>query len=314
MLGQATLRGGAGAVSAVLVRDGALGPAATFARASPARWTTAAGLLDTAAPETPRADHDPMTGAPRGVLIEPARTNHLLASDAMAGAPWQTLAASVAADTVAGPDGSTRAETLTESMATGIHTLYQSGLSYAAGQPHTLSVFAKTNGRERLQLVLPSTAFGVVCSAVFDLTTGAVVATEGPVSHGLVHWPGGWMRCAVTATSAAGGTSNAHVRLRTLGGSSAYAGDGVSGVHLWGAQLERGEDPSSPIATVGAPATRAADSLTYAPPYPSDLHLVGQAPDGTGYPPARPLVVRGRSTAWTAPPGLWSSIHARTAA
>jgi hypothetical protein len=259
----------------VLARDGLLLPAAGFARASVGRSVAANGLLASADVDAPRREHDPLTGAVRGLLVEPARTNIMLAGAAMTDAVWIGAAVSASGDTVTGPDGTTAADTVTESTASAVHSLYQNGLSYQAGQPHTLSVFAKSNGRERLQLVMPSTAFGATKSAVFDLIAGTVVYVEGGADHRITPFPNGWVRCAVTATATAGGTSNAHFRLRDTGGSSVFAGDGASGVHLWAAQLEVGSGASSPIVTAGAAVTRAADLATWTPAVASDLCLVG---------------------------------------
>jgi hypothetical protein len=58
------------------------GPAITFTRASNATFFDANGTLQTAANDTPRFDHDPATGASRGLLIEEARTNSLRNSQA----------------------------------------------------------------------------------------------------------------------------------------------------------------------------------------------------------------------------------------
>jgi hypothetical protein len=58
------------------------GPAITFTRASNATYFDANGTLQTAANDAPRFDHDPATGASRGLLIEEARTNSIRNSQA----------------------------------------------------------------------------------------------------------------------------------------------------------------------------------------------------------------------------------------
>ena len=66
------------------------GPAITFTRASNATFFDASGTLQTAGNNVPRFDHDPATGASRGLLIEDARTNSIRnsqAGGAVAGSP-----------------------------------------------------------------------------------------------------------------------------------------------------------------------------------------------------------------------------------
>ena len=50
----------------------------TFTRASNGTYTDSAGVLQTAATDVPRFDHDPTTGESLGLLVEEQRTNLLL--------------------------------------------------------------------------------------------------------------------------------------------------------------------------------------------------------------------------------------------
>lgn len=236
--------------------------ALTVTRASAAARTNALGRVETLSADTLRHDFDPATGAYLGWLVEDARANQVLFSEALTQAPWLTDAASVAAGSVTAPDGVSVAGTLTEDTSNGLHTLRHDNLSFTTGQSYAFSVFARTNGRERLQLVLPSIAFGARQSAVFDLIGGGIGATEGTPAPTIEALADGWYRCAITATATVTTSSPVHLWLRDTGGVPDYAGDGTSGVHLWGAQVEAGDGPTSYIATTTAPVTRAADRLT----------------------------------------------------
>jgi hypothetical protein len=55
----------------------------TFSRASTGTFVGSNGLIQTAASGVPRFDHDPSTGESLGLLVEEARTNALLNSDAL---------------------------------------------------------------------------------------------------------------------------------------------------------------------------------------------------------------------------------------
>ncbi len=59
----------------------------TFSRASTATYFDSAGTLQTAAANAPRFDYDPVTHAPKGLLLEDARTNVL---------PWSEVTGVVA--------------------------------------------------------------------------------------------------------------------------------------------------------------------------------------------------------------------------
>ena len=221
---------------------------------------TIAWRLESLAPRYGRRqDHDPATGAPRGLLIEGARTNLLARSAQFGDAAWTKQNATVTADAGAAPDGSMEADMLAESATTGIHQITQSA-SVAEGAAVTLSLFVKPAGRTRLALVLSSG--GDFAQGSFDLVAGTAGTAQGgagtAISARLVPLTGGWARCMLTGSISGETSYLAACRLLNPGGS--YTGDGASGLLLWGAQAEEGPDASSYIPTAGAPATRATDS------------------------------------------------------
>jgi hypothetical protein len=57
-------------------------PVPSFTRASIATFVNSAGLIEVSPADTPRFDHDPVTGAPKGLLLEAAGTNLLIRSNA----------------------------------------------------------------------------------------------------------------------------------------------------------------------------------------------------------------------------------------
>lgn len=69
----------------------------TFTRASSATRFTPAGAIETVASDVPRFDYHPTTGAPRGLLIEEARTNLFLNSATLA---TQDVTVTAAAHTI----------------------------------------------------------------------------------------------------------------------------------------------------------------------------------------------------------------------
>jgi len=251
--------------------DHGVGPAITFTRASNATFFDASGALQTAANDTPRFDHDPATGnASRGLLIEEARTNLYARSAEFDNAYWtkQALLAfgsgSTANNHVA-PDGTTTADTLIEDTTTTTH-LVETPVAYVSGTTYTLSVFVKAAGRTWLGLqVIPSAYAGANRRAYFDLSNGTIGTTAASTTATIQALPNGWYRCSVTAAATVDGSGDSRIWMTTADNVASHTGDGASGLHLWGAQLEAGAFPTSYIPTTSAAATRAADSAVVTP-------------------------------------------------
>ena len=74
-----------------------IGPTPTFTRASAATFIGSDGLIQTATTNTPRFDHNPLTLACRGLLIEEGRTNLVFPSATLS---TQTRAVTAVAHTL----------------------------------------------------------------------------------------------------------------------------------------------------------------------------------------------------------------------
>ena len=205
-----------------------------------------------------RQDHDPASGTPRGFLIEGERTNLLARSAGFGEVVWTKQGAIIASGRTA-PDGTQDAALLREDSSTGFHQMTQS-VAVAGGAMVTLSLFVKPAGRTRLALLLSSG--GDYAQGSFDLAAGSASINQGgagtALSARIIPLAGGWARCTLTGSIAGETSYLAACRLLNPGGS--YAGDGTSGMLVWGAQAEAGPDASSYIPTAGDPATRATDS------------------------------------------------------
>ena len=230
----------------------------TFTRSTTATFVGSDGLIQSSAINAPRFDYNPVTLAPRGLLIEEQRVNLLLYSEQFDNAGWTKTGASVTANATTSPDGTANADRL---IADGLLTNHvaQQTVTYTAAA-HTLSVYAKRDTNNFVQV-----RFGVAASAQgfvnFDLNAGTVGTIGATVSSASITPAGnGWYRCAITATTAAAVGSNAGFFIVT----SATAGSAepntlTTSVFLYGAQLEAGAFATSYIPTVASTVTRAAD-------------------------------------------------------
>jgi hypothetical protein len=194
----------------------------------------------------PRFDYDPVTLAPRGLLIEEQRTNLLTYSADWTNLAWIKSETTISANSTLAPDGTTTADTLIGSTNNIAKFTAQIGLTSTTS---TFTVYAKAAGETVISLWL----VGATVGASFTLTGSGSTALLGATSSSITPAGNGWYRCTVQHNTA---TTTAHIYLRT---GSSYIGDGTSGAYLWGAQLEAGAFATSYIPTVASAVSRSAD-------------------------------------------------------
>ena len=229
----------------------------TFSRGTGATRVNASGFIETVGNTTPRFDYDPVTLAPRGLLIEEARTNLLTYSEQFDNAAWTKTRSSVVANTTTSPDGTANADTLVEdTTAAATHPISAAVTLTAAA--HAYSVYLKANGRSWAQLNLLSTANAF---ANFNLSTGAIGVVGAAATASIQNAGNGWYRCTIVATTAAG-ANTAAVYPASADNVISFTGSGAAALFLYGAQLEAGSFATSYIPTVASTVTRNADVAT----------------------------------------------------
>jgi len=211
----------------------------TFTRNSIGTYVDSAGVIQTAAIDTPRFDHDPSTLESLGLLIEESRTNIMKDS----GLTTQMVVNPGVTRTSGGfaaPDGSTDASRVdlpevAEDNKVIIITEQFAGLQTATD--YTASVYLKgVNGGEVVYLTFESVT--PQSFVVANLTTE-------------------WQRFDILGTTLTGGLFfNVGVDTRTGTGQS-YQPE--QSFYVWGAQVELGAFPTSYIPTEAATVTRAED-------------------------------------------------------
>lgn len=162
---------------------------------------------------------------------------------------WGYENVTVSPNVAVAPDGTVTADKLVESATTGVHRLSRStGGGALLNANYTASVFGKAGERRYFGMK------GMPNSPVFDLQAGAVVAGSGATIAGV---GGGWWRCIATGIPTPVGSYINYWTLLTgptFTGES-YAGDGTSGLYLWGGQLELGSVATRPIPTAASAAS-----------------------------------------------------------
>jgi hypothetical protein len=190
----------------------------------------------TAAVYGPRFDHDPVTLASRGLLIEEGRTNLLTQSES-----WQTGASftgpsapTVTLDTTNAPDGALTADTLTGSTGTATDGSVTSTWrlpTVSSSTAYTFSIYVRS--------------LGIATKAEIRIRDNSTGASAQTLDTTLTS---SWKRLSVTATTGSTTTSIRCIIQNT---------DGP--IAIWGAQLEAGSFPTSYIPTTTGTLARGAD-------------------------------------------------------
>jgi len=206
---------------------GVLDPRVTVTRAlNTATRINSSGFLEGVNADLPRFDYDPATLAPKGLLIEEARTNLITQSRDYSTAAWGKTAITVSACPDPSPSGLTDAQTITNSGGVGLLTFVHIG---TAGVPYTFSVWMRRR-----------TGTGTV--AITD--TNGVYVPQTLTSS--------WKRFTVTTSTPSTTTIRAYIRVYTTGDE----------VDIYNSQLELGAFGTSDIYTAGSTVTRNADRVS----------------------------------------------------
>jgi hypothetical protein len=212
----------------------------------------------------PRFDYDPVTLAPKGLLIEEQRTNLLLRSEEFDNVAWIKGGSTVTANAIASPDGLLSADLLTANAGAFSGNVTPTvAPTISSGTAYTLSAYVKKNNWRYVGLRFnTSVSGGTEQIPFYDFDTDTVsnggVATA-TITRTLVG--NGWVRLALTFTSTSV-LGVAQIWLTNSSGATAPAKAGTESVYLWGAQLEAGAFATSYIPTVASQVTRAADSAS----------------------------------------------------
>lgn len=235
--------------------SGTIDPRLTFTRASTATRTNKFGYIETVPSGIPRIDYNPITGAIRGVLIEPQATNLLKWSSDQTNAVWKKIDSSVESSSVMSPTGAAFKK-LNESASSGTHEIAQPA-AMTIGATYTLSIIALASECSEIRIAGWIFASWLVFpEASFNLMTGTASGSNARIED----FGGGVFRCSVTGV--ASGINGGMVVGLKKQGSRSYTGDGVSGAYIIAAQMEESSRASSFIETTTSQVTRAADSLS----------------------------------------------------
>ncbi len=232
----------------------------TFTRATKATRINSLGLIEEVLETRNRLNYSLLDGKVQEcphLLLEPVATNLEKYSEFFDYSHWTKLNINVTTSFIA-PDGTLGADKLTENTTTGTHAFYATGFAISNSQSYTASIFVKYDGRQWVHLWFQ---YGSTSKrAFFDVKNGVKGSVESGVTSKIENYGNGWYRISATATSD-GTTGRFRFYLAEHDGdTNGYAGDGSSGVYVWGAMAEKNSFATSYIPTTTGQVTRNAET------------------------------------------------------
>lgn len=237
-------------------------PIGSFARSNgvPRRGPT--GLMEWVPAGSIRR-HWGLSGDLQGWLLEGQATNIIF--DSATFNSWAFLGASIVPNVVKAPDGTMTAYKIVEDTSNGFHYMV-SNTAVAPNGIYTKQIKAKPAGRHVLVLQLSDYVSSVVI-AVYDLASKTCFVLSGyapwtDVEAKIEDAEEGYLLCTLTAKKTQGTSASFLLSTAMDDGNRTYAGDGSSGMYIWGPQLEAGRYASSLVPTAATAVTRPSDVWT----------------------------------------------------
>ncbi len=194
---------------------------------------------------TPRFDHDPMTGECKGLLIEEERTNYCKSSSDLSN-KWAAGGGSYAIDNaITNPDGTVGAH-----YHTGAELYSTMDISGASTDKIRVSMWVKErsgqSGNMDIQIYEQVSGSALnIGGPGFNPATGVIASSTHSSDEVVYEYPNGWYRIAFTMTAqTANFTSSSRIDLQN------------AEHYVWGIQVEAATFETSHIPTSGLAATR----------------------------------------------------------
>jgi len=273
-----------------------LDPRFTYTRTGPGSYVDHLGFVRLVGPDSPRFDHDPITGECKGLLIEDSRTNYVLDSKMLTGWSYgestDAFTASSGSQLSANPDGSSPAYHYVPSSSSGHHRYNETVTVPTLDTEYVISVFVKrvtTGSVSTLNRYVELESTGDFngnssgtgqsgsnggSNVVYDLENVSVHPGQSDNDRGYVggakieDYGNGWYRCSYVFNPGSGSNSTGTIwwghTANTSGDTGNETGNGNPSFYFWGASVEQGSFLTSYIPTNGSTATRFGDYVSIA--------------------------------------------------
>jgi hypothetical protein len=236
-------------------------------RATAATRVNSLGIIEDVGLNITRLNYDTIGGCP-SILLEPQRTNLLTYSEIFTDTSWIKTNSTISANAITAPNGTLTADKIIEDTSTSTHRAFYA-LSIVSTSNFSFTVYAKAAERNWIRLGLFD---GVMSSSCFfNVQDGTIGTSTSLISQSITQLSGGWYKCTITTNLTIPSSVQSQINISSANDVISYAGNGSSGLYIWGAQLEQGAYPTSYIPTVATAMTRNMDVILLASVYTKGL-------------------------------------------
>lgn len=182
-----------------------------------------------------------------------AEQNLITNSQVFTGAPWVNVDNTTLTGSQTAPDGTSTATKLIPNTSNALHRIFTNTIvPSGATTTWTISIYAKADGYNYLGMFINGPDKGVLYNLSAGTASDTPFATTG-ATYSITSVGNSWYRCVITVT----GTSIINFQLQSWNNTPAqtFAGDGTSGVIIWGAQIEARSTATAYTVTTTQPIT-----------------------------------------------------------
>jgi len=233
----------------------------TVVRATEATRVNEEGLIETMGANVPRLDYS--GGGCPVLLTEPQRTNLITYSEDFSDASWTNVEdAIITNNSTISPTGELNATLFAAGNSSNFHRIaYFLTITNSISYTHSIFVKKQNFNYFTLRFNLGSGGYNNVC---FDLSNGTLVYNGLNCTPNIESYDNDWFKLSISFISI--GTSGAVYYYITenpvtTSSISAYVGNDLDGLYIFGAQLEQSSYPTSYIKTEGSAVTRNSDQV-----------------------------------------------------
>ena len=167
-------------------------------------------------------------------LVEVCPWNLVQQSETLDNTAWTKQQSTVTANAITAPNGTATADFLVPNTNNDLHSIFQT--SGITSGKYTISVYAKQGGYKNLLVWFDGHSGGIGV----NLDTLAIFRNQNNDGYLIETLANGWYRISVTCTISTASLPNFYIYDNSSTPAISFAGNGTSGVYLWGAQMNYG--------------------------------------------------------------------------